>query len=279
MTTRPRVTTGRRGMRRDAALWPALVATLALVLGLRAGPAAAGAWTQPAGSGQLVLSFFHSDSPKSYDANGRLSPRPDYRKSELYALYEYGLTDRLTLILTPSLQDIRSGQDRQSGLGYSDLGLRYRLLQQGGWVGAVQALARLPQGDADNRPQLSDSDTQYEVRGLLGKGFQLGGHDAFVNLEAAYRLRMGAPPNELRLDLTAGYRLTPALQLLAQSFTTVSAGGGAAGQSFYDDTKLQLSLAYDLDPATTLQAGLLATVAGRNTLRERGLMLALWHRF
>lgn len=268
------------GLRPRPGLRRAQRAALAVGLTLQAGTASAAAWTLQQGQGQTILTFFHTLSTRSYGPGRSLSASPDYSKSELYALIEYGLTDRLTLIFTPSLQDIHSDPNgAEHGLGYTDLGLRYRVVNRGGWVGSVQGIVRLPQGGTSStQAQISDTDVQYDLRALLGRGFKIGRRDAFVDLEAGYRLRMGAPPGEVHLDLTLGYRAAPALQLLAQSFTTVSAGAGA-GSSSYDYTKVQLSAAYDLTPATTVQFGAVATVAGRNALRERGLFLGVWHRF
>ena len=62
-----------------------------------------------------------------------LAPTPRYDKIDPQAWIEYGVTDAFTAILAPSLQqvDIASPIDAQrTGLGYTEFGGRYRLLQK-----------------------------------------------------------------------------------------------------------------------------------------------------
>jgi hypothetical protein len=103
--------------------------------------------------------------------------------------------------------------------------------------------------------------------------------NAFVNAELGYRFRFDDPPHEVRADFTFGIRPNPKLLLLAQSFNTVS--DGSADGVFVDGTehKIQFSVVWSLDDVWSLQLGSTATVMGENSLRERGVVAAVWRKF
>ena len=253
-------------------------------LGVLVSPCAAlaGAWTLPQGSGQAVVTATTSTAHSGYDGTG-LTPTPRYDKSELQGLLEYGITDQLTVIAAPALQhvDIASPTDsRRTGLGYGELGGRYRLLQSDSWVLSGQATLRVPgTNDTSNPAAIGYTGPEADIRALIGYGFRLGNMPAFVDLEAAQRFRAGAPPNELRADATFGLRVAPQWLLLAQSFNVISEGAGAAPFASYDYYKLQLSAVYSLSAALSLQLGGFTTYAGRNALQENGVILGAWYRY
>jgi hypothetical protein len=245
-------------------------------------PAFAGAWTLPQGSGQAVVTATTSTANSEFDGSG-LTPTPRYNKSELEALIEYGITDRLTAIAAPGLQhvDIESPTDaRRTGLGYSEFGGRYRLLQADSWVVSGQATVNVPgTNDTSNPAAIGYTGIETDVRGLIGYGFALSAMPAFVDLEVAQHFRAGAPPNEFRVDATFGLRVAPQWLLLAQSFNVISEGAGTAPFTSYDYYKFQLSAVYSLTASVSLQLGGFTTYAGRNALQENGGVFGVWYRF
>jgi hypothetical protein len=62
---------------------------------------------------------------------------------------------------------------------------------------------------------------------------------------------------------------------MAQSFNTFSVGHTAD----HREHKAEVSVVYDLTQSLSVQLGGIATVAGENALRERGVVTALWVRF
>ena len=52
--------------------------------------------------------YFFSDSTHAFDAQGHLIPVPSYRKFELGTYIEYGLTNWLTLVASPSYDRIEN---------------------------------------------------------------------------------------------------------------------------------------------------------------------------
>jgi hypothetical protein len=247
-----------------------------------ASPAFASAWTKPQGTGEVIVTSINTTSHRGYDTDGNTQDIPDYDKSEVYVLAEYGVTDDLTVMATPSFSDVHTqgpGGDT-SGLGYTELGARYRLAHSDGSVFSVQGTVRL-RGERrrDTLGQVSADGNEYDLRLLGGTSFVLAGMNGFVDVQGGYRLRDRAPPNEFHADATLGIRPAQSLLLMAQSFTTISDGAGAAGFPKYRYSNIYVSGVVDVTSSLSLQAGGIATIAGRNALRERGFLAGVWYRF
>jgi hypothetical protein len=242
----------------------------------------AGAWTLPAGQGQAILTVTPSSGDSVFGASGDLQPAPRYNKFEYQGLVEYGVTDRLTAIVSPSLQhvDIADPKARRTGLGYTEFGGRYQVLQGDSWVFSGQTTLRVPGTfEIANPAAAGYTDAQVDVRGLLGYAFAAGSMPAFVDLQLAQRFRLGDEPAEFRADVTFGLRVAPSWLLLAQSFNVISEGAGGPGVPSYEYYKLQLSAVHDVTPALSLQLGAFTTYAGRNALQENGVVTGVWYRF
>jgi hypothetical protein len=242
----------------------------------------AGAWTLPQGTGQAVVTATASTATSTFDGSG-LAGAPRYNKLELQGWLEYGLTDQLTVIGAPGLQhvDIASPVGAQrTGLGYTELGGRYRFLQSGQWVASGQVTVRIPgTNDTSNPAAIGYTGIETDIRGLVGRSFALGRMPAFVDFELAERVRTGAPPNELRADATFGLQAAQQWLLLAQSFNVISEGAGSPPFASYEYYKLQLSAIYSLSPKVSLQLGGFTTYAGRNALQENGAIFGVWFRY
>ena len=122
-------------------------AILAMALLTAAGPAFAGAWTLPEGQGQLIITATGTQADQSFDHDWVAHKTPRYRKLDLPFLFEYGATEDLTTIVSPSLQhvDIAAPFDAErTGLGYTEFGGRYRMLHGKDWVFSAQGTMRIP---------------------------------------------------------------------------------------------------------------------------------------
>lgn len=243
----------------------------------------AGAWTLPEGSGQWIVTFDASVATRYFSDSG-LAPTPRYSKEELQAWIEYGLTDRLTGIISPSLQNIDIGSPtnaERTGLGYTEFGARYRFYEVPTWVVSGQATLRIPgTTDVSNPAAIGYTDVEADFRALLGHNFTIGDRPAFTDLEIAERWRTAGYPSEFRVDATLGVQLFPQWMLLAQSFNVISEGGGLSvlGGS-YEYYKLQLSAVYGLTPTWWVQFGGFSTYAGWNSIQENGVIVGVWHLF
>lgn len=255
------------------------LASFAIALALNdAGPAAAQAFTQPQGHGRVIVSTLGSGSDRAFDDAGNAADISHYDQLQVYVLGEYGVTHDLTLLLTPSYRSVSvRGQPDSDGLGYTDVGARYRIAHDSRFVVSVQGLVRIPgQTRRDVLAQIGQIDAEYDLRAQ--GAFTFGG-GSFVIAEGAYRLRAGDPPDDVHLDATLGIRAAPRLLLLANSYNTISNGSGRGVFRRYRYHNAYASAAYDVSRSLTLQFGGYGTLAGRNALRERGLFGGVWFRF
>jgi hypothetical protein len=255
----------------------------AIVLTAFHGPAHAGAWLQPKGRGLLILSATMLSSDHAFDDGGSSTSIPRYNKFELSGWLEYGLTDHFTLILQPQFRSVdidRPTNASHAGLGYTGLGARIGLWSNDTSAVSFQSLVRIPGSSDESDPaQAGSTEMEEDIRLLYGRSFRLGAWPAFLDTEFAYRFRGGDAPDEIRSDLTFGVRPRPDITLMAQSFSTFSQGNA---RGLYDvgwEWKAAASVVWDFTKNWSLQVGGIATLAGENTLRERGGFVALWKRF
>jgi len=230
----------------------------------------------------MVVTAAASVANRAFSGSG-LAPIPRYSKFEMQGLIEYGLTDKFTVILAPSLQSIDIGAPvdaKRTGFGYTEIGGRYLLLQNGSWVVSGQATARIP-GVSDTSSPAAIGYTGYEtdVRALIGRSFSIGGVPAFVDMQFAQRFCANDFPNEFRADLTFGVRASERWLLLAQSFNVISEGSAGSIFPSYGYYKFQFSGVYSITPSLAVQAGAFTTYAGRNALQENGGIVGLWYKF
>ena len=257
-------------------------AAAAIVAGtLSATSAGANPWLMPKGEGRVIVTGIYSHADKIFDSSGDSVEAPDYDQLMAYFLTEYGLTDDITLVANPGLKkiDIEDG-DSHFGLDNVEVGARYRLFHDERWVISAQATAFVP-GTTRNAgiAQIGGSDFQAEGRLQAGYGFSLGKLRGFTSVEGAYRWRSGDPPNEFHGDATLGLHASDRLLVIGNVFNTWSAGRGSNGFPSYRYSNLYAGGVYDVSRRVAVQLGGLATVTGRNALRERGVYTGLWLKF
>jgi len=253
------------------------------ILSLLQNAAFAGAWTQPKDRGQAIASVTVTKSPSGFDDDGDVVSIPRYDKLEANLLFEYGVSDWLTAMFQPQLYSVQIAEPTDAdtfGLGYTEFGGRARLWSDKTSVVSGQVVARVPGlHDQNNPAEIGHTDPELDVRALFGHSFVLNSWQSFVDAQLAYRVRFDDPASEVRVDFTFGVRPMPKLLLLAQSFNTFADG---SAEGIFSDTrehKVQLSAVWDVSDTWSIQLGGIATVAGENALRERGVVAALWHRF
>ena len=254
----------------------------ALAACLCAGPALADAFNQDEGKGQIIFSQMFSSAGQGYDAAGKLTAASRFQKFETTALVEYGVADWLTAIVKPAFVNWRtSGTPDASytGLGTTEAGVQAQVFKQGAAVFAVQGILRIPGApDSSNLALQGATRVEQDVRALAGHGFQIAGWSSFVDAQIGYRFRHG-PPSEWRGDFTIGTRPAADWMLLLQSFNTISRSSSSAVFPSNSSSKLQASVVHDFTRTISGQIGGFETVAGKNALRERGLIAAVWLKF
>ena len=246
------------------------------------------AWTLPDGTGQWLTTLTPPRRRGYLDGSGPLQSTPRYNKDELQALIEYGVTDRFTAIVAPGLQhiDIASPTDAErTGLGYTEFGARYAAFesQDKSWVLSGQATTRIPGTfDTSNPAAIGYTDVETDLRVLFGHSFAIAGLPAFVDLEAAERVRTAGLPNEFRADVTFGVWLQPRWLVLAQSLQR-----GVGGRRQYGLYRRQLRLLQaSAQRGLSVHAGVVAarseaTLPTRAAMRCRrtALIFGVWRKF
>lgn len=284
---------GRGGVRAwSARLGFAMLALGGLVSMVGFAPARAGAWTQEESAGSAFFQTTATWSSQAYDAQGVLFDSRTYDKVTTQLFLEYGASDWLTLMAAPELIqiDVGAGEagtidgapSRYSGFGYTDLGARVRFAQGEGWIVSAQALLRVPGAKPSaGLAAIGYGDSEIDLRLLAGLTFTLFGLPAFLDLEAAQRLREGAPPDEIRLDATLGVRVAPQWLMLVQSFNVMSEGAGQEpifGVS-YEYYKLQVGGMYDAADNVSFMLAGVTTWYARNAIQENGIVAAVLLRY
>jgi hypothetical protein len=243
----------------------------------------AGAWTFEEGHGQFGLTATTSRADEVFDGKRRLQTTPRYDKFEFQGLFEYGVTDWFTAILSTGLQHIDIGapvQAERNGLGYTEFGGRLRFARGDNWVLSGQATFRVPGTfDTGNPAAIGHNGFEQDLRLLFGYSFSIGAWPAFLDLQVAQRFRGGGPPNEFRADVTFGVRPLPQWLVLVQLFNVVAESAKPPVFPSYDYSKLQLSVVHELNKQWAVQGGGFTTVSGRNGLQENGLLVGTWYKF
>lgn len=275
---------------------------LAVCVAMRAFPGFGGAFLQPEGHGQAIVTTTFSDATKAYDASGRLIQGPSYGKFETRAYVEYGALDWLTLVAEPSymkfhgasrgssadqldvlIAEAKAGQPLllpsapagadYTGFGAGALGARALLFEFDSFILSLEASLRAAPPAARRFLDMRSA-VQEDVRLQLGAPWEFFGLEGFGDAQLGYRSR-GQGGSEFRADLTWGLRPFERTLLLAQSFTAVAPDR----YRFTASQKLQLSVAYEITENVALQIGGLVAVLGVNASAERGVLTAAWYRF
>ena len=267
------------------------------MLSLCPSPLRAGAWTQAAGHGQLIVNLSFTQIGHGFDGNGHIQPfgyGGQFRKLEINPYFEYGVTPRTTLLVNAFLPTQRFSSEWGSassfGLGDVETGVRRRLNSADSRTAvSAQFTVQFPTYSTDRSP--APGNHQMDLSGglLAGRGFDFGRRHGFFSVAGAYRRRQGPPADQFRSEATFGIDLHPRLSMLAQVFGITGIRNGAANsavvvtnpnlRSDFDLYKTQLSLVVRLNRHTHVQAGWVSAFAGRNTGHGSTAILALWRDF
>lgn len=261
-----------------------------VVLALLAASSAAahaGAWTLKKHKWQVISQFEIAHAARGYDGHARADAPIRFDKRYSKTLAEYGLSDRVTLVLAPEYSTAVSAWNGGAPVQAIDMGLeagaRVRLSDAFGIVSLQATLKYAGPFDLSHGPiQKYDSigrgaTRTEEVRLLYGTGFKLLGRDGFADAEAAERFITVPRPNETDIDLTAGLWLGTKTMVMAQSFNVISGGGAQAPYTYFREHKIELSVVRCISARWSVQLGAFTAPMGQNTVVEQGFMLSLWN--
>lgn len=252
----------------------AVLGGAAAFLCLDSGEALAGAWPMEPGRTQAIFKYERTTADQGYDPQANLVPIDGRRDESLSVFIERGITPRLTL---QAKAGATRGRDRwvsYSGRGPIKAGLRWTARRDPRsslalYLGAGEAGGGRNAGYAAP----GEGSLDLEARVLYGRSAVWRGREVFIDLEAA-RLKRHGLADETRLDATLGLRPAKSWLLLAQTY----AGQADRGDVDARWIKSEISVVRAFGD-WGVQAGLRDTVAGRETARDQGILLAVWRRF
>ncbi|QXE90945.1 hypothetical protein KP001_21660 [Geomonas subterranea] len=252
----------------------------------------AGAWTAKKGGfyEKASFNFYYADKSFNPDGNRRdLANRGEFTDYNLTNYFEYGVTDELTAINSLSYKWLENDNDLSRatahGIGDIDLGARYRLYQSDA-VGVIstQLLVKIPGGYGKNDPlPLGNDQYDTEARLLWGRSLypKLPG---YANVELGYRLRAGAPSDEIRYLVEVGFDLGKNLFTRAKldgiysmdNGTRVDGSGNPTTTNNFDLGKLDLTLGYQVTPSMGVELGYRPDLYGQNTAAGANYSVGLY---
>jgi len=241
----------------------------------------AGAWTLPRGTALIISGVTSSHASMRFDGGGQTAGPVVFNKLFVQNWMEYGLSDAFTLVLAPQyvMADTGAAGARVDHFasGSVEAGGRLLLSKRIGML-SLQATAKTAGAFDMSIAASGEGGRQLELRLLYGTGFKIFGRDGFVDVEAGRRW-VGRPrPDETALDVTLGLRPAQRDLILLQSFSVISDGVALRPYEPYRQFKLQASLVHQFTRHWSLQSGYFITPAGRNTVKETGLVSSLWLR-
>lgn len=255
---------------------------------LAAGPiidpaaALAGPWTLPEDDQAVYLSFGFEQQSTDTDIFG--DPAGGQRREVSGKIVsEFGVVDWLTGGFSVEGQWLSIDSEGASGVNYgltsAGLHARFRVYDDAGDVGALQvAMRHTVERNPLLMPQLAETASYFELRGLWGSGFDSGVGHGWASAETGFRWRHGAKAHQAVLDGTLGLRpaLAPDMMLIFQGF-----GVGPIGDGDQDETTLKLapSVAYDVTDNIAVRLGVARDVLSDEEQPAATGLVDLWFRF
>ncbi len=249
------------------------------------------AWLQKSGDWQVISNFNYYSTSSYFNSDGDSLPQKKFIKGEVNPYIEYGLTDKLTVGISPSFQyllqnDSADKSQNNYGLADSEVFLRKKIWNDYSSVLSLQGLVKIPGPYSTGQiPTLGLKQYDVEARILYGKNLLINYYKPYINLEVAYRKRMEEPSDEFRFDTSVGLNLTDNYMILGQVFNVYSLGD-IGNQKFitvnsfdYSLSKVQLSAVKKLSERLSLQLGVYKNIWGRNTGKGGGILVSLWKKF
>jgi len=256
-------------------------AAFAVTLLFLSGSAHAGAWTLDRGKVSVFTGMTASTAARRFDNGGSASKKIVFRKLLFQNWTEFGLTDAVTLFAAPDYVMAKSGTPTTGASSVSSMslegGVRILLFSRIGML-SVQGSAKSAGAFDMSTSSSGESGRLFEARLLYGRSFKFLKRDGFFDLEAAERWIARPRPDEFAFDATVGWWLTPNYLVLVQSFNFMTAGGVKPPYEPYRLHKLQFSLVQPVTKRWSIQAGYFYSIAGRNIVKETGVVTTLWYK-
>lgn len=246
----------------------ALLAAILVWVSL-AGHALAAAWTRAEGTG------FSSQSTRVFTTELTSDTDPPFRKATAATYIEYGLYEGVTI--GGELDYAARADGAEESLTRAFLRTRfwkddYNVLS-GEFSGGYPVLHAL---SADNAARDVTPDLRLGL--AYGRGLTWGA-GGWAEAALSFRKRFQSPADEVKLDLTLGYRPTENIVLMGQVFGTLGLRNEGPFGADYDALKLSVSAGYRITETRTLLLVVAQDVLGRNIDLGTEIGFTIWNEF
>lgn len=244
----------------------------------------AGAWPQPKGETEVIVSVTHALAHRTFDQTGNAVSRGRFKKIETQIYVEHGLTEWLTLV-----GEAARSTDKSEAFGREFTDTQFRRLELGAraylftWeetLYSVDAMAILNASSGGDDPAASQSgDMDYEVAVSTGSPIMFMGLFGFSAQRFAYRHRPGIRPSVTSADATLGLNWGPDWITMLKSSNEYSIGRTPSPHGHYWSSKAEFSIVHRLEPGFAIEGSTFRTFVGRNVLKETGVKVGFWYEF
>ncbi len=232
--------------------------------------ASAGAWTRAQGS------TFTAQSTMFFTTELTSEAEPPFRKLSASTYIEYGLFDRVTIGGKLSYAKRADGAEESMTSAFARVGLWQGV---SGDVLSAEISGGYPVLNALS-PDLPARDVTPDLQISLAYGRGLTWVDSgWAEAALSFRRRFRTPADEIKLDLTLGYRPADRIVALAQVFGTLGLRNEGPFGADYDALKVSLSGGYRITDTRTLLLVVAQDVLSRNFDPGTEIGFTIWNEF
>jgi hypothetical protein len=253
----------------------------------------AGAWVQKKGEVFLSLQAYYYQTDHVFNSGGNSKKRDGtFWKKEINSYFEYGLTNRDTLVANIFYDWLYDGQpspsEKNQGLADIEAGWRRLLFKENDYLVSFQALSVIPSGyDLEDVPQLGYDRFGLEGRILYGANYKFMKKSGFFDISFGYRKYFGYPSDQLRSTAYIGYGIISPFQILGSYDFHFGLDNGSEKQidtniliqPNYSLLKLTLALKYKINPRYSIVASAYKHAWGQDTGAGGGFYASFWFNF
>lgn len=253
----------------------------------------AGAWVQEKGKSFFSLQLYSYQTEDAFDSDGNKEKRGGiFRKTEINPYFEYGLTNKDTIVVNLYYDWLYDGapepSENNNGFADIELGWRRLLFKTDPHVVTFQALSIIPTGyNLQDSPRLGYDSFGLEGSLSYGRYFKWFGKYGFLDTSLGLRKYFGYPSDQIRSSAYIGYDLLKPLQIIGSGELHYGLNNGSErqiasniiAQPNYRLLKLTLMLRYRLTPKYSIVGGAYKHVWGQDTGAGGGVYGGLWINF
>lgn len=239
------------------------------------------------------LQVYYYQTDYVFDSDGNSEKRDGtFWKKEINPYFEYGLTDKDTLVVNIFYDWLYDGQpspsEKNQGLADIEAGWRRLLFKENDHLVSFQVLSVIPSGyDLEDIPQLGYDRFGLEARMLYGTNYNFMEKSGFFDISLGYRKYFGYPSDQIRSTAYIGYDIISPFQILGSYDLHFGLNNGSEKeigtniliQPNYRLLKLTLGLRYKINPQYSIVGAAYKHAWGQDTGAGGGFYGSFWIKF